>query len=130
MKIASTTASPAHRSPRVLLRVEGDPERHRGERVSEVVDQVGEQRNAQRPRVDERLSERRQDQDAETPRDRASARPRTQDRAVDKAVRVPVLLLAMRMLMLADGLSLLVGNSVPIQRLAPSCHEARSTRSR
>ena len=29
--------------------VEGDPERHRGERVSEVVDQVGEQRDAQRP---------------------------------------------------------------------------------
>src|SRR5207247_5073689 len=70
--------------------VEGDPEWNRGERVSEVVDQVGEQRDAQGPGVDERLSERRQDQDAEAPRDRANARPRTEDRAVDKAVRVPV----------------------------------------
>ena len=37
---------------------------------------------------------------------------------------------AMRMLMLTDGASLLADASVPIQRLAPSCHEARSTRSR
>jgi len=37
---------------------------------------------------------------------------------------------AMRMLMLTNGVSLLVGASVPIHRLAASCHEARSTRSR
>jgi len=36
----------------------------------------------------------------------------------------------MRMLMLTGGESLLVGASVPIHRLTPWSHEARSTRSR
>jgi hypothetical protein len=52
---------------------EREPERDRGERVSEVMDQVGEQRDAQRPRVDERLRERGDRQDPEAPGDGADA---------------------------------------------------------
>ena len=43
---------------------------------------------------------------------------------------MPVPPFAIRMLMLTNGVSVLMGASAPIHRLAPSCHEARSTRSR
>src|SRR5712691_5567605 len=46
---------------------ERKPERDRGERIPEVMDEVCQERDAQRSRVDERLRERRQSQDREAP---------------------------------------------------------------
>jgi hypothetical protein len=66
---------------------EREPERDRGERVSEVVDQVGKQRDAQRPCVDERLRERRDRQDREAPGDGADAGVRSEDRTIDESER-------------------------------------------
>ena len=70
---------------------EREPERNRGERVAEVVDQVGEQRHAERARVDERLRERGHCENDEAQRDRADAGAGTQDRPVDEAVGMLVL---------------------------------------
>ena len=54
-KMVSTTAYPAHRSPRSLRARKAIAERDRGERVAAVVDQVGEQRDRAGQREDDRL---------------------------------------------------------------------------
>ena len=54
-KIASTTARPGEPLAADAAEVERDPERHRGERVAEVVDQVGEQRDRAGEREDREL---------------------------------------------------------------------------
>ena len=69
---------------------ESDPERDRGERVAEVVNQVGEQRDASRQHVDRRLHERGCEENGERDRDCFDALPRANDGRVDKAVRMPV----------------------------------------
>ena len=61
---------------------EGDGERDRRQRVTEVMDQVGEQGDTQRLLVDERLRQGRQGQDGETPRHGADASARPHDRPV------------------------------------------------
>ena len=71
---------------------EGDGERDRRQRVTEVMDQVGEQGDTQRLLVDERLRQGRQGQDGEAPRDGPDTRPRADDRRIDQAVRVPVMI--------------------------------------
>jgi hypothetical protein len=73
---------------------EGEPERDRGQRVPEVVDQIREQRNAERPRVNHGLGKRRQRQDREAPSDGTDTGPRAKNRPIDRAVRV---LMVMRM---------------------------------
>src|SRR5437773_6723532 len=67
---------------------ESAPERDRGERLSEVMDQIGEERDAQRPRVDERLHERRQRQDPEA---QETARMPACERRIDRSTSVRVL---------------------------------------
>ena len=73
---------------------EGKPERDRGERVAEVVDQVGQQRDAERARVDERLRESGDGEDRQTPGDRADPGTGTENRPVDEAVRVVVIVVS------------------------------------
>ena len=69
---------------------EGDPQRERGRRVAEVVDEVGQQGDAPGRDEDERLRDRRGAQDREGERHRAHAGARAFDRLVDEAVRVAV----------------------------------------
>ena len=69
---------------------ERDPERHGGERVAEVVDQVGEERDAVARDEDDDLRKRRDEEHDEGDRDRADARTGADDRRVDQPVAVPM----------------------------------------
>src|SRR5688572_3195038 len=69
---------------------EGDPDRNRRGRVTEVVDEIGEKGNRVGGDEDRRLHERSEPENAEAQRDRAKTGTRAHDRAVDEAVRVTV----------------------------------------
>src|SRR5438876_12275995 len=79
------------REPRQLLAAhaaqeEGDPERHRRQRVTEVMDQVGKQRDRMREQKNEQLPDRGNTENEQTERDRLDALPRADDRTIDKTV--------------------------------------------
>jgi type IV secretory pathway VirB10-like protein len=69
---------------------EGKPKRNRGQRVTEVVDQIREQRNAERARVDERLRDSGDGKDRQAPRHRADPGTGAENRAIDEAMRMVV----------------------------------------
>jgi hypothetical protein len=69
---------------------ERDPERHRGQRVAEVVDQVREQGDAVAGDEYRGLHECREQEHAEGDRDRLDAFARPDDRRVDETVAVAV----------------------------------------
>src|SRR5687768_2377523 len=69
---------------------EGDSERDRGRRVTEVVDQIGEQGDAAGKRKDDRLCDRRDPENEEGKPDRAQPLARALDRGIDQAVRMTV----------------------------------------
>jgi hypothetical protein len=101
MKIASTTASPASFSPRTLRRTNAIPERHRRQRVTEVVDQVGQQRDRVREQKDEQLPDCGKAEDKQAERDRLDALPRADDRAIDETVRVAMTAVAVAVVRIA-----------------------------
>ena len=69
---------------------EGGAERHRGERVADVVDQVGEQRDRAAEDEDDDLRRRRDAEDQQADEDRAEPLARAFDRGVDQPVAVAV----------------------------------------
>lgn len=77
---ARTTLGP------IRTKRESDPERDRGQRVAEVVDQIGEQRNAATRDKHDGLRERGQAENREREQDRADAVPRALDAPIDEAV--------------------------------------------
>ena len=91
MKIARTTARPASFSARKLRQEEGESQRHGGERVAEVVDEVGKQRDRVRHQEDGELQEGRNAEDGETDCNRLDALAGANDRAIDEAMRMAVL---------------------------------------
>ncbi len=81
--------------PRELLAAdaaqeERDSERHRGQRVAEVVDQIREQRDRVRQQEDEQLRDGGEAEDEQAERDGLDAFARADDRAVHEPVRVAV----------------------------------------
>src|SRR5438270_13612962 len=76
---------------------EGDPERHRRQRVTEVVDQVGKQRDRMREHKNEQLPDRSEPEDEQAERDRLDALPRTDDRTIDETMRVTMTTVAVPM---------------------------------
>ena len=94
-KIVSTTAYPAHRSPRSLRSQERDREGDRRERVAAVVDQVGEERNRTGQQEHDGLEDRGDAENREADGDRTYAGARSDDRTVDGTVgvRVPVIVI-------------------------------------
>jgi hypothetical protein len=100
-----------HREPGDLLRPkrakeERDPDRHRGERVADVMDQIGQQRNRARQDEDHGLHERRGAQDSEAERDGLEARARAHDGTVYKAMQVPVLAMVVMLVLMLAGAGL------------------------
>ena len=69
---------------------ERDPERHRRQRVTEVVDQVGEERDRARQDEDRHLRSGGEREHGEADRDGLDALVRADDRAVDEPMRVVV----------------------------------------
>src|SRR6266581_5475677 len=94
------------REPRQLLAAhaaqeESDPERHRRQRVTEVVDQVGKQRDRIREQKDEQLPDRGKTENEQTERDRLNALARTDDRTIDETMRVAMTSIAVPVVRIA-----------------------------
>ena len=85
----NTTKRPAAFSPR-NERAEGDPERHRRQRITEVMDQIGEQGDRVRRDEDQRLLQRRHTEHGEADQNRPHPVTRAGDRPVYEPVRMPV----------------------------------------
>jgi len=105
-KIASTTAKPRDLLGSKRTKEERDPDRHRGERVPDVVDQVGEQRHRARQNESPGLHERRGAQDSEADRDRLEPGARAQDGTVYETVRAPVLAVMVMPVLMVVGATL------------------------
>ena len=70
---------------------ERDPERHRGQCVAEVVDEIRQQGDAVARHEQSDLHERREQEHGEGDRDRSDACPRPDDRRIDETVAVAVI---------------------------------------